>query len=137
MEADDDRFDGSWQTQCTSLLHCVDDNGDLDDHRYSMFFKYKRQKRLNDIETTIEALTTINNDDSVTSNDDDNGQNDGKNDNNNRRVRTKRSIFRREINKMRDPVSDEIVEVTPKMSVWYQTNVCNPDLENPKFNNRF
>lgn len=38
---------------------------------------------------------------------------------------------------MKDPITDTLVDVTLKMSVWYKTYVLNPDLENTKFNNRF
>lgn len=89
---------------------------------------------MDELETTIDELEALWNDDDESNEKDDEQD---VNDNQNRKVRTKRSVFRRQINKMRDPITNTLVEVTPKMSVWYQTYVNNPDFDNPKFNNRF
>lgn len=109
-----------------SLLHCIDVDDYIDDNKYFQYIKHKRQKRLEEEEV-------INNN-NVEVLDDDNSIN---NSTKIKRIRPKRTIFRRQINKMRDPNTDELIQVTPKMSVWYQTYVNSPDIENNKFIIRF
>lgn len=70
----------------TSLLHCVDDNGDLVVVKVAQYFKQKRQKRLDELDATIDELITKSNEDDNGDIVEDNNRNNNKNGNSNQIV---------------------------------------------------
>jgi hypothetical protein len=110
-----------------SLLECINDDGSLDDELLFMYNNNQVQEMMDDDDEFIDEICLL-----------DNLERQQQSNNiSKKRKREERTCFRIQFNKMRDPNTGEIIIITPKMSAWYQTYVVSPEVDLPKFINRF
>lgn len=119
-------FDSVWPSSL--LLDCMDEDGNIDDNLCIWYQQYEQMLEMidDDTDTILDNMIALLQEDS----EEEANYSPPK-------KRQKRSCFRKQMNKMRDPTTGAIVEITPRMSSWYQTYVLTPDIESPKFVNRF
>jgi hypothetical protein len=117
----------------TKVIHCINGDGSINMMKYWLFKRYKRiqqqqqQNLSNDIDALLESAITAH----ITEMDED--IIDGRKNN---RQPTKRSIYRKGINKIRNP--DGVIQIiNAKASHWYITYVLYPEHDCNKFIKKF
>lgn len=113
----------------SSLLQCMNDDGDIDDDLLALYMQQQYHDLMidDDMEEQLNNLTNkmITEEIQLESG------------SFYKTKKRKRTCFRYQINRIRDPTTGEIIEVTPHISTLYQTYVVSPDLQSTKFVNRF
>ena len=101
-----------------SSLACINEEGDVDEDLYFLynFHQYNDMVLEGEMEESLnETTASLLNHEEVASKPVTTDYSTNK---------RKRSCFRNQMNKMRDPTTGEIIEITPKMSAWLVYFIC-------------